>query len=133
MLTMAHVIAPVLHAESRVDEAEADDFALKITHDAANYRSVMEKLRRMNLEEACAGPALRLLFGTHPTYRQRLDWADACAPSDRRHAANGEGGTAQSAERRARCGPCDRSDRSDRSDWTFHALRFALHTHLTMP
>jgi STE24 endopeptidase len=80
MLAMAHLIAPILHAESRVDEAEADDFALKITHDPASYRSVMEKLRRLNLEEACGGPALQLLFGTHPTYRQRLGWADACPP-----------------------------------------------------
>jgi len=90
MLAIAHMIAPVLHAESRLDEAEADAFALKITHDAPHYRSVMEKLRRMNLEEACAGPALQLLFGTHPTYRQRLGWADACPP--RRHSPHGHGG-----------------------------------------
>jgi STE24 endopeptidase len=72
VLALGQLLAPLINAESRVDECEADEYALKITRDVDSYFSVMNKLRRINLEESCPSPLDRLLYGTHPTYLERL-------------------------------------------------------------
>lgn len=68
-------VAPFTHAESRIDEHEADEYALKITGDVKSYVAVMNKLRRINLEESDPGLIDRWLYGTHPTYLERLKLA----------------------------------------------------------
>lgn len=72
VLLLLQILAPLVHAESRIDEREADEYALRITGDVASYVTVMNKLRRINLEESNPGLIDRWLYGTHPTYLERL-------------------------------------------------------------
>jgi Zn-dependent protease with chaperone function len=72
MLCCTHVLAPFTNAESRADEREADEFALRITRDPESYLSVMSKLRRVNLQESTPCFLDHSLFGDHPTYLERL-------------------------------------------------------------
>jgi STE24 endopeptidase len=74
-LLFTQLLAPILCAEARQDERDADQYALAITDDPENYLSVMRKLRRMNLEESEPGPLNRLLFNTHPSYSERAHLA----------------------------------------------------------
>jgi Zn-dependent protease with chaperone function len=76
MMLAAYLLAPLLHAEARRDEADADEYALRITRDVASYRSVMRKLRTLNLDEACSSRLAHFLFDTHPSTRERLRLAD---------------------------------------------------------
>jgi Zn-dependent protease with chaperone function len=71
-LLFVPALLPLANAEARVDEREADEYALKITHDAASYLSLMEKLKRLNLEERRPGLISRLFFDTHPSYLERI-------------------------------------------------------------
>jgi len=75
VLLVLHALAPLGHAESRIDEREADEYALRITGDVESYVAVMNKLRRINLEESNPGLIDRWLYGTHPTYLERLKTA----------------------------------------------------------
>jgi Zn-dependent protease with chaperone function len=72
MLCFTQLLAPFTNAESRTDEREADEYALRITRDPQSYLSVMRKLRRVNLEESSPCFLDRFLFGDHPTYIERL-------------------------------------------------------------
>jgi STE24 endopeptidase len=74
-LTLGYLFSPLLCAEARQDERDADEYALSATGDTENYLSVMRKLRRINLEEACAGPLCHFLFEDHPSYRERVELA----------------------------------------------------------
>lgn len=74
-LLLTHLVSPLLYAEARRDERDADEYALAVTGDVANYVSVMRKLRWMNLEESCAHPLSRFLFDTHPSYDERVHLA----------------------------------------------------------
>lgn len=71
-LTLATILTPLLCAEARRDERDADEYALAVTGDVGSYVSVMRKLRRMNLEESDARGIGYLLFGTHPSYNERV-------------------------------------------------------------
>jgi Zn-dependent protease with chaperone function len=71
-LLFVPLVLPLANAEARIDEQEADEYALKITHDAASYLSLMEKLKRLNLEERRPGLISRLFFDTHPSYLERI-------------------------------------------------------------
>lgn len=70
-LTFAHLSLPLANAEARRDEVEADGFALRATSDPASYLSMLQKLRRMNLDEMTPGPLTQWLFGSHPPYPER--------------------------------------------------------------
>jgi Zn-dependent protease with chaperone function len=72
MLCLIQLLTPLTNAESRTDEREADEYALRITRDPTSYLSVMRKLRRVNLEESTPCFLDRFLFGDHPTYLERL-------------------------------------------------------------
>ena len=76
-LGLAHLFTPLLCAEARRDERDADEYALAITGDVESYVSVMRKLRAMNLEESGAHPVSRLLWDTHPSYNERVHLATA--------------------------------------------------------
>jgi Zn-dependent protease with chaperone function len=78
-MTMSRLLAPLIHLEARRDETDADEYALTITGDVENYRSVIAKLQRMNLEETRADPLAHFLFDTHPTCGERLMLADRFA------------------------------------------------------
>ncbi len=71
-LLFVPAVLPLANAEARIDEREADEYAIKITHDPASYLSLMEKLRRLNLEERRPGLISRLFFDTHPSYLERI-------------------------------------------------------------
>ena len=72
LLFFAPLVLPFANAEARTDEREADEYALRITHDPASYLSVMEKLRSLNLEERRPGLISRIFFDTHPSYLERI-------------------------------------------------------------
>jgi Zn-dependent protease with chaperone function len=74
-LALGTVLSPFLYAEARRDEKDADQYALAITGDISNYLSVMQKLRRMNLEQAESGPLRRFFLDTHPSYTERISLA----------------------------------------------------------
>lgn len=71
-LALATVLTPLLCAEARRDERDADEYALAVTGDVGNYVSVMRKLRQLNLEESDAQGIGHFLFGTHPSYNERV-------------------------------------------------------------
>jgi STE24 endopeptidase len=71
-LLFAPAVLPLANAEARTDEREADEYAIRITHDASSYLSLMEKVRRLNLEERRPGFISRLFFDTHPSYLERI-------------------------------------------------------------
>jgi STE24 endopeptidase len=72
LLFFAPLVLPFANAEARTDEREADEYALRITHDPASYLSLMQKLREMNLEERRPGLISRVFFDTHPSYLERI-------------------------------------------------------------
>ena len=72
LLFFAPLVLPFANGEARTDEREADEYALRIAHDPSSYLSVMEKLRRMNLEERRPGLISRVFFDTHPSYLERI-------------------------------------------------------------
>jgi STE24 endopeptidase len=86
-LGLGQLLSPLLCAEARRDERDADEYALAVTGDVGNYISVMRKLRRMNLEESCSGPLCRLLFDTHPSYTERVRLAMEYRRRHHRHKA----------------------------------------------
>ena len=71
-LVLAQVFSPMLYAEARKDERDADEYALAVTGDRESYISVMRKLRLLNLEEHCSSPLLGSLFDSHPSYAERV-------------------------------------------------------------
>lgn len=75
-IAIGYMLAPLSYAEARRDEEDADTYALRITGDVQNYRSVMFKMRCMNLEESNSDPLARFLFDTHPSYTERLRLAE---------------------------------------------------------
>jgi STE24 endopeptidase len=72
LLFFVPLLQPLANSEARTDEREADEYALKITHDPSSYLSLMEKLHRLNLEERRPGLVSRLFFDTHPSYLERI-------------------------------------------------------------
>lgn len=74
-IALATALSPFVYREARRDEQDADRYALAATGDPANYVSVMQKLRRMNLEEALSTRWSRLFYDTHPTYAERIRMA----------------------------------------------------------
>jgi STE24 endopeptidase len=72
LLFFAPMVLPFANREARTDEREADECALRITHDADSYLSLMEKLRRLNLEERRPGLVSRIFFDTHPSHLERI-------------------------------------------------------------
>lgn len=85
-LILAHSFSPLLCAEARRDERDADEYALAVTGDVENYVSVMTKLRQINLEDQCSNPISRFLFDTHPSYTERVHLARQYR---RRHRSDG--------------------------------------------
>jgi Zn-dependent protease with chaperone function len=84
VLGLGQLLSPFLNAESRIDEREADEYALKITRDVDSYFAVMNKLRRINLEESCPGALDRLFYGTHPSYLERVQIGHSFAKASSR-------------------------------------------------
>ena len=68
---------PVVKAYSRHAEAEADRYALRTTHKAGDFISMMTKLTDQNLGEAEPSWWVKVLFYDHPTYRERVALARA--------------------------------------------------------
>jgi STE24 endopeptidase len=87
VLGLGQLLAPLLNAESRIDEREADEYALKITRDVESYFAVMNKLRRINLEESAPGALDRLFYGTHPSYLERCQIGHSFAKGGSRRPA----------------------------------------------
>ncbi len=71
-IVLANVLNPLLCAEARRDERDADEYALAVTGDVHSYLSVMRKLRRLNLEESHGHGLTHVLFDTHPSYAERV-------------------------------------------------------------
>ncbi len=72
MLFFAPLVLPFANREARTDEREADEYALRITHDPDSYLSLMQKLRALNLEERRPGLVSRIFFDTHPSHLERI-------------------------------------------------------------
>jgi STE24 endopeptidase len=99
LLFFAPLVLPFANAEARTDEREADEYALRITHDPASYLSLMEKLRQMNLEERRPGLISRIFFDTHPSYLERIRLGRT---HHRRHQSDPPGRRARPNRRRIR-------------------------------
>ncbi|MFN3649843.1 MAG: M48 family metallopeptidase [Armatimonadota bacterium] len=72
VLVFTQALSPLIYAEARRDEKDADEYALAITGDVESYVSVMRKLRQINLEESHSSGLARVLFDTHPSYSERV-------------------------------------------------------------
>ena len=66
------LIGTVSHQLSRRVEARADSFALRLTGDAPTFLSQQRRLALQNVSDPDPPALARVLFGTHPTTRQRL-------------------------------------------------------------
>ncbi|MHB0870849.1 MAG: M48 family metallopeptidase [Chloroflexota bacterium] len=66
---------PALNGYSRAVERQADRFSLELTRDPDSFISAMEKLGRLNLSDPDPPEALKLLFSTHPSIRERVEYA----------------------------------------------------------
>lgn len=81
-LLLAGFFTPLLCAEARRDELEADQAAVRLTGDLPTFLSAVRKLRALNLDPLHAEPLGRL-FDTHPSWLER---ARLLAPPRRRPA-----------------------------------------------
>ncbi|MDO8532246.1 MAG: M48 family metalloprotease [Dehalococcoidia bacterium] len=82
---------PVTSLLSRRFERAADRFALEQTRAPIPFMSAMTRLTDQNLSESDPPRWLHLLIGSHPTYRERVRMAEACAPEDAGAAARAHG------------------------------------------
>jgi STE24 endopeptidase len=68
------------NALSRPVEARADAFALELTKDPRAFIGLERRLTIRNVGDPDPPRALHLLFGTHPTTRERLGFGEAFSP-----------------------------------------------------
>jgi STE24 endopeptidase len=66
---------PIMSATSRVMEAQADRFGLRITGDGHAAARAFVKLSEDNLSLPSPPPFIQFWLGTHPTLQQRIDAA----------------------------------------------------------
>lgn len=66
---------PALNGYSRLVERQADQFALEVTQDPQSFVSAMEKLGRLNLSDPDPPKILEALFYTHPSIKERIEYA----------------------------------------------------------
>ena len=71
------------NALSRKVEANADSFSLRLTHDPAAFIALERKLTVTNVADPDPPALLQLLFGTHPTTRQRIGIGEQGSPCQR--------------------------------------------------
>ena len=66
------VALPVSNGWSRRVERQADDFALRTTHDPAAFIGAMERLAALNLAESDPHPIKEFFFYSHPSIGRRV-------------------------------------------------------------
>ena len=66
------VTAPLMNAYSRSNERAADDFAIKLTGNAAAFISGLNKLAQQNLADRTPHPLVEFLFYSHPPIEKRI-------------------------------------------------------------
>lgn len=70
------LVTPLLNALSRrTVEHPADRYALELTHNPDAFISAMQKLGRMNLANPHPHPVVKWLMYSHPTLRERIEFA----------------------------------------------------------
>ncbi|MBA3510098.1 MAG: M48 family metalloprotease, partial [Thermoleophilaceae bacterium] len=72
------------NALSRPVEAHADAFALRLTDDPKAFIALERSLAVRNLGDPDPPAAFQLLFGTHPTTKQRIGFGEAWKKGDGR-------------------------------------------------
>ncbi len=70
---------PALNSYSRAVEHQADAYALELTHDNRSFISAMEKLAEVNLSDPDPPKPLEVLFYTHPSIKERIEFARSLA------------------------------------------------------
>jgi STE24 endopeptidase len=70
------LIMPAQNWFSRKMEVQADEFSLKITKNKEAFKSVMEKLGKMNLADVAPPKVFKYLFYSHPPISERIEFAD---------------------------------------------------------
>ena len=74
------LLSPVALAYSRMQEHEADQFALELTHDNhAGARSFV-KLQQENLSNPRPGPIFKFFRSSHPSIGERIDFCNSYRP-----------------------------------------------------
>jgi Zn-dependent protease with chaperone function len=85
LLALLHLtglfLSPVVYAYSRIQEHEADRFALDLTR--TNHSGAMSfvKLQRENLSNPRPGPIYRIFRASHPSIGERIDFCNSYQPS----------------------------------------------------
>ncbi|MBI2829778.1 MAG: M48 family metallopeptidase [Chloroflexi bacterium] len=75
----ALLVMPVINGYRRKIEADADDYALRLTNNPEIFASAMAKLTDQNLSEAQPNPWIERLTYDHPSYHRRMEHARAYA------------------------------------------------------
>ena len=78
---VALIVKPLLNAVSRSHERRADDYALRMTNNAAAFISAMRRLGQQNLAEEDPSRLVQAFWYTHPPIKDRLRAAQNWAPA----------------------------------------------------
>src|SRR4029077_10219190 len=73
-------LEPVANAYSRLQEHEADRFALELTRTNRSAALAFVKLQRENLSNPRPGPFYKTWRSTHPSSGERIDFCNAYHP-----------------------------------------------------
>ena len=81
LLEVAHlVLSPAALAYSRIQEHEADKFALELTHDNHSGARSFVKLQEENLSNPRPGPIYKFFRSSHPSIGERIDFCNSYRP-----------------------------------------------------
>lgn len=79
MIVSVNFFRPGSNAISRWDERESDHYGLELTHDADNFKKLMLKLAKINLEPIDLRAWPYYFFSRYPRVRERIAYADVFA------------------------------------------------------
>jgi STE24 endopeptidase len=80
LIAIGAVALPLANGWSRHVERQADDFALRVTGNAAAFISAMRRLAVLNLAEPAPHPVKELFLYSHPSIERRVARAQAFEP-----------------------------------------------------
>jgi len=79
MICCGNLFRPVSNAISRWDETTSDRYCLELTRDAKNFKGLMLKMARINLEKIDLSRWEYHFFSGYPSVRERIEYADSFA------------------------------------------------------
>ena len=79
MMVSVNLFRPASNAVSRWGETKSDHYSLELTGDTENFKTLMIKLAKINLEPIDLPPWQYYFFSRYPRVRERIAYSDAFA------------------------------------------------------